>query len=750
MSAAFPREGAVAPRARLLSRLRTSRATLRLGLFGLAVWVALLTILTGQFGSGRYQLAVGDVSPLAVKSPQKVVYTSQIRTREERARAVAEVSDIYVFDLQVVEAQRQKLNEVIRAVGEARRSFGPPETRREPLARLPLRPAAIDDLLAFSDAEWQAVAADAQRIVDVLMRGRLTERQVEETRAALPAYLSSALTDRQSAAVVGLVAPLLRPNFVLDPDATERARRDAQDRIDPVRITIEKGETILRDGDVVRPIDVERLEAAGLRSPTVEWRSIAATGLLLALFVGALVLFVAHFQPRVTQQPRQLLLLALILVLSVLAMKLVGTGRDLAYYALPVAAPVMLVALLLGADLAIVVNLVLAASFGMVASSSYEIAMVAVVGGMAGTMMVWRFERLNTFFLAGLVIAVANFGATLAFALTTPAELDPQRIGLLAAIAALNGMLSAALTLGTLAAVGHLFGITTTLGLLELAHPTQPLFRRLLTEAPGSYHHSIVIANLAERAAEAIGADPLLARVGAYYHDVGKIARPYAFIENQLGGENIHDRLDPATSVQMIAAHVTDGLDLARRHRLPDRVRDMIAQHHGTRFIGGFYHRAVQAANGAPVDPSGFRYRGPKPQFREAGILMLADSVEAALRASRDHSTEVIEHVVRKVVNERLVEGQLDECDLTFRDLEQVRQVFITILRGMFHPRVVYPEVGTPAGSAMESASDVAPPASPEPAATDTIAASTEPVSTGIVATSSVPVSTGTVAAELG
>jgi hypothetical protein len=705
--------------------MRASKATLRIVLFGVVVWAALVTILVGQFGPGRYQLAVGDVSPFAVKSPQKIVYTSQIRTREERARAAAEISEVHVFDLQVVDAQRQKLNEVIRAIGEARRTFAPPEARRDPLTRLPnaqLRPAVIDDLLNFSDADWQAVAADAQRIVDVLMRGRITERQVEEIRTTLPAYVSTSLAERQSAAVVALVGPLLRPNFVLDPDATERARREAQDRVDPVRVTIEKGETILRDGDVVRAIDVERLEAVGLRSPTVEWRSIAAAGLLLALFVGALATFVAHFQPRVVEQPRQLLLLGLILVLSVLAIKVVGTGRDLAYYALPVAAPVMLVALLLGADLAIVVNLVLAACFGMVASSSYEIAMIALIGGLAGTMMVWRFERLNTFFLAGFVIAVANFVTTLAFALLTSSDLEPQRIGILAAIAALNGMLSAALTLGTLAAVGHLFGITTTLGLLELAHPTQPLFRRLLTEAPGSYHHSIVIANLAERAAEAIGADPLLARVGAYYHDIGKTARPYAFIENQMGGENIHDRLDPATSAQMIQAHVTDGLELARRHRLPDRVRDMIAQHHGTRFIGGFYHRAVQAAGGAPVDPAGFRYRGPKPQFREAGILMLADSIEAALRASRDHSTEVVEHVVRKVINERLVEGQLDECDLTFRDLEQVRKVFITILRGMFHPRVVYPETALPAGSAMESASDVAGPA-PEPVSAGTVAA---------------------------
>jgi cyclic-di-AMP phosphodiesterase PgpH len=683
-----------------VSAFRLSRSALRLTLFGLAMFVGLLTIVTGQFAPNRYHVAGGEVSPVTVKSPQKVVYSSQIRTREERARAAAEVAEIYVFDLASVEAQRQKLNEVTRQIGEARRMVGSLEARREPLTRLPnvqLRPSVVDDLLTFTDGDWQAVAADAQRVIDVLMRNRITERQLEEIRMTLPAYVGIGLNDRQTPAVVALVGPLLKANFVLDPDGTERARREAQERIEPIRVTIEKGETIVRDGDVVRPFDIERLEAVGLRNPTIEWRAIVATALLVWLLSSALVMYVHHFRPRLADQPRSLLLVGLIILLTVLAVKLIVPGRDLWAYVLPLAAPAMLLALLLGADLAIVVNIVLAVCFGLIGSNAFELSVIALIGGLAGTMVVWRFERLNTFFLAGLVVAVANFAASAAFALLA-GEVEPSRLGILAAIAALNGMLSAALTLGTLAIFGHLFGITTTLGLLELAHPTQPLFRRLLTEAPGTYHHSVVIANLAERAAEAVGADPLLCRVGAYYHDVGKIVRPYAFIENQLAEENIHDRLDPATSARMIAAHVTDGLELARKHRLPDRVRDMIAQHHGTRFVGTFYHRAVAQNDGATIDQSGFKYPGPRPQSREAGILMLADGVEATLRAVHDHTAEGIERTITKVVDERLAEGQLDECDLTFRDLDRIRQVFFNILRGMFHPRITYPDYpGAPA-----------------------------------------------------
>lgn len=665
---------------------------MRLGAFGLLLFAALLFVLTFQFIPGRYQIAEGEVSRLNIKAPQKVSYTSQLRTREERARAAAAVAEVYVFDSAVVESQRQKLGETIRQIGDVRRLSGPFEARREALLRLPdvnLRPPMVDDLLAFGDLEWQAVANDAQRLFDIALRGRITQNQVDEARTSLAAFVNPTLPDKQAGMVVALASSMLRPNFVLDPDATERARREAQERIQTVRLTIEKGETVLRDGDVVRAIDLEKLEAAGLRNPTVEWRSIAGTALIALLLVGALCLYLQQFRAPLIDQARPLLLLGLIVVASVLAMKLLVPGADQWAQLLPVAAPVMLVGALLGADLAIVVAIVLAATLGVVGGGSFEMAVVALSGGLAGGILVRRLERLNAFFLAGLVVAVATFAASAAFALEA-GDVDAQRLALIGVIAALNGTLSAALTLGTLAAIGHIFGITTTLGLLELAHPTQPLFRRLLTEAPGTYHHSIVIANLAERAAEAIGADPLLCRVGAYYHDVGKVVRPYAFIENQVAGENVHDRLDPTTSARMIAAHVTDGLELARRYRLPDRVRDLIAEHHGTTFIGSFYRKAVQESGSLAIDQAGFRYPGPKPRSREAAILMLADGVEATTRSSPDHSSEVVEQLVRKVIGDRLAEGQLAECDLTFRDLDLVRDVFLSILRGMYHPRISY------------------------------------------------------------
>jgi putative nucleotidyltransferase with HDIG domain len=238
-----------------------------------------------------------------------------------------------------------------------------------------------------------------------------------------------------------------------------------------------------------------------------------------------------------------------------------------------------------------------------------------------------------------------------------------------------------------------LFDITTTLQLLELARPTHPLLNELLRKSPGTYHHTLMVANLAEQAAERIGANPLLTRVGAFYHDIGKTARPYMFVENQVEGSNVHDQLNPRTSAEIIISHVRDGLEMAKRYRLPTRVRAFIPEHHGTMRVSFLYQKAVEVSpNGADgVDEAAFRYPGPRPQSKETALLMLADGCEAAVRAGRPASTEEIDSIVRKVINDRIAWGQLDECPLTLADIDKTRDSFVTTLQGVFHPRLRYP-----------------------------------------------------------
>jgi hypothetical protein len=246
--------------------------------------------------------------------------------------------------------------------------------------------------------------------------------------------------------------------------------------------------------------------------------------------------------------------------------------------------------------------------------------------------------------------------------------------------------------LGGLFLIGPLFDITTTMRLVELGRPDHPLLKRLLREAPATYHHSLMVSNLAEQAAERIGADAMLTRVGAYYHDVGKIARPYFFTENQVEGTNPHDRLDPRTSAEIITGHVKDGIELARRYRLPRRVRAFIPEHHGTGWVSFLYHKAVQlAGDESLVDPNDFHHQGPKPQSRETALVMLADGCEAAVRSARPSSAEEVAEIVNRIIDQRVADQQLTECDLTLRDLDMIRETFVSVLKGVFHPRIKYP-----------------------------------------------------------
>lgn len=669
------------------------REVVRLLLFGLALFAGLVLTLTIQFLPSRYQLNEGDVCPYDIPSPVKVSYVSAIRTQEARDQAVAAVPDLYTYDSSLGAQQVRKAADALRRIEEVRGQAGALSSKREAIKSIPelsLSDATVDDILSATNPEWQAVSAEVLRVLDKVMAGKIGHKDLQDAKSSVPGLVGTQFSSNWVRVVSEITQSFIQPNFILDFEGTEQAKRQARDAVAPVRYNLEKGEMILRKGDIVRPIHLEQLQAAGLRNPTIKWQDIAGAGFLALILVAALSLFLYFYRPAVVANERRLLLLAVVIVVALVAAKLVIPGREIYAYLFPTAAVSMLVATLLDAELAVLSTVIVAVLVGLIANSSLEITTLALVGGLVGILGARRMERLNSFFITGGEVALANCCVILGFHLSTGGA-DLNRLATLAFVSFVNGALCAALTLGTFSALGHVFGITTSLGLMELAHPTHPLFRRLLTEAPGTYHHSVVVANLSERAAQLVGADALLARVGAYYHDIGKVAHPYFFIENQLDGHNVHDRLDPRMSVRVIAAHVSDGLELARRHSLPGKVCDIIGQHHGTTLVRYFYHQACQESD--EVSPEEFKYPGPKPQTREAAIVMLADSVEAMVRASDDHSPAQIDALVSKGVAERLAEGQLDDCDLTLRDLETIRKAFGSVLLGIYHPRVTYPEI---------------------------------------------------------
>ncbi len=335
-----------------------------------------------------------------------------------------------------------------------------------------------------------------------------------------------------------------------------------------------------------------------------------------------------------------------------------------------------------------------------------EVGAYVFLGGLVGLIVIRRGERVSQYVQAGIAMAVVNVAVVTTFALLGDGDAAGLLQLALASVAAAAG--AAILAAGSFAVLGSLFGITTSYQLMELANPSQPLLRRLLLETPGTYHHSLMVGNLAERAAESVGADPLIVRVAAYYHDIGKLANPSAFIENQAAGQpNPHDDLAPEQSAAILAAHVANGIDIAYEYRLPKPVISFIPQHHGTGRMSFFYNKAREeavAASGAvpgsaaaeaaadAVDEARFRHRGPKPQTREAAILMLSDSVEASVRSLSSHDEAAIRAMVGRITSERLDDGQFDECDLTLRDLDRIREAFIAQLLGMYHRRIEYPQ----------------------------------------------------------
>lgn len=426
--------------------------------------------------------------------------------------------------------------------------------------------------------------------------------------------------------------------------------------------------------------------------------------LLSVLVAGTMLGWVWRFRPTLWHRNRPLLLVGLTLVGSSLLLA-VTADRSVLPYLAPFGAAALLLSVLLDAGVALTVIAIVAAIGGAMTGQP-QFALYLVLGALAGVVVLRRGERLTQYVQAGIAMAVVNVGVVSAFALLQTTDLAGLLQLELAALASAAG--SAVAAAGTFAIAGAVFGITTSYQLLELANPSQPLLRRLLLEAPGTYHHSLMVGNLAERAAEAVGADPLLVRVAAYYHDIGKLADPSAFIENQpAGGPNPHDEMTPEESARVLAAHVANGIDIAYQYRIPKPVISFIPQHHGTGRMSYFYEKAreqaIEAAGVVPgtpaavaaadsVDERRFRHKGPKPQSREAAILMLADSVEASVRSLSNHDEASIRSMVGRIISERLEDGQFDECDLTLRDLDHIREAFIAQLKGMYHRRIEYPQ----------------------------------------------------------
>ncbi|MGI8929032.1 MAG: HD family phosphohydrolase [Candidatus Limnocylindrales bacterium] len=652
---------------------------------------------------------VGDVATVDIVAPRALRYDSDELTRLARDEAREQVGPQYDYSpergqLTAIQ-QINALEEILSPVDAAFAAVLTPEARQVALrSAIPsLSPAAQETLAALEPFGWTSLKAELLRVLEAVERQEVRGTLLADVRDSIPERMSVRFGADERALAAEILSPLVVANSTFDETATEQARTEAANLVAPTSVDLSRGEIIVRRGDRVDDIAREKLDKFGLLNPRPDAVRAGGWFLLALLSVVLLLAWIWRFRSQIWHRSSALLLIALVLIGASVALKVTG-DRSVLPYVVPVAAVGLLLAVLLDAGAAVMVTGVVALLGGAIIGS-VEFAAYVFFGGIAGIIAVRRGEKLSQFVQAAVAIALVQIAVVTLFTLL--GDRDFAGFFELAGAATASAAGAAIAALGSFVILGNAFGITTSFRLLELANPSQPLLRRLLLETPGTYHHSLMVGNLAERAAEAIGADPLLARVAAYYHDVGKLSNPAAFIENQAANDNIHDVLEPDQSVALLKAHVANGIDLAYEYKLPKPLIAFIPQHHGTATMSYFYGRAQEQAvanagalpgtaaakeAAATVDANRFRHAGPKPQSKEAAILMLADSVEASVRSLGTPDESTIRAMVSRIIRERLEDGQFDECDLTLRDLDRIREAFVAQLLGMYHRRIEYPQ----------------------------------------------------------
>jgi hypothetical protein len=670
----------------------------------IALFAALFPVTQDQIS-----ITEGAIATRTIRAPQDISFTSEALTRERQEEAAGAVDDVPIFDPSVAGNQQTKFDNLLQRVEDIIEQESSPVGRATALESLPevsLSPGSLTLLRSIDLDRLTVIENEAERALAVVLDLSLPPDEVPIVREGVDNYIDQNFDRETSTVIAELIRPFIVTNQGVDQAATELAREAARASVAPVPVSFAENQVIIEEGVPITAEGREALLEADILNTGWSWEQVGASAMLALIATAAIIAGLHAFRPEVTAREMQLIGLAVAVPVFVMKIYLPfilpDDDRHFLGFLMPAAASSMLLAGFVGVEMALLGGVLIALLAAFTAVLLLDVTVVGVAGtldvarivlafgvsGAAGAFAVRNADRLTQFLLGGALVAASIMAVLFAIWLIDPVHEWQNLLWMLLAAGA-NGGLSAFLAAGIFVTLGSVFGVTTRLQLLEMSQLSQPLLLRLQDEAPSTFQHSVIVANLAEKGAYTIGADALLARVGCYYHDIGKLLRPGFFIENQLGGANPHDALDPADSARIISDHVTDGINLARQYGVPAKVAQFIPEHHGTRTVTYFYRRAAEEDPNVDVDA--FRYPGPKPRSRETAIAMLADSCEAAVRSSPDHSAESIDRIVDEVYNERLSEGQLDESDLTLKNIRGLAESFKATLKAVYHPRVEYP-----------------------------------------------------------
>ncbi|MCX5971023.1 MAG: HDIG domain-containing protein [Coprothermobacterota bacterium] len=665
---------------------------LRLFLMAAVLYLLFLAVLISFLFPPTVDVSLGSVADEDVIAPRNAIYIDGQKTEELQTLAEQSVMPVYQKDFTPARQNmlRTQINNFFNIIEQV--VINGALTNEEKAARLSsaLPPAFTSDViqaaLRVDSHLWTTLLSYSMDIAQQFLAAGVKEEDLTQLSSRIREKVGVlGLPEEAKAVMVAACQAAITPNLTLDREETERRREVARNSVDPVRRQIAKGEIIVKKGETVREEQLPMLEALGLQRREFPWEKLVGTVLISLALFATWTAFSLYFGSDFLTV-RRMLFVALLFTLIVLAARFLPPRF---IYLIPIPLAAICLSSLFNLPFAVVFAIFASLAVGLIQGNDFLLSFAMLLGGAAGAYSVRRVGKTGDFLAAGLTTGLALAFAVGASGLSLgKGMLMLEEMGWAFANGLLSGVFAIFFLL--LPATENFFDLTSPLHLIELANPNQRLLRRLFLEVPGTYLHSVMVASLSESAASAIGANVLLARVAAYYHDVGKLVRPDYFAENQ-GEFNVHERMTPQLSTTVVTAHTRDGADMARAAGVPEPVVAMIQSHHGTSLTSYFYRQAQRNSDEATPEES-YRYDGPKPQSKEACILMLADGVEAGVRSLREKSPERISKMVGTIFADRVKDGQLERSELSFRELEQVEKVFVRVLVSAYHLRPEYPE----------------------------------------------------------
>lgn len=653
------------------------------------IYFIMLTVVTPK----RYKLNEGDIATVDIKAPRDIIDEEATKAKEQEVTAKVEKKFTLKNEIKIEASENIKsffdklINLKSNDIDEKSKI-----SELKKIDAFKLSDAEYKTLLDLNvdkDTELQWIALTA---IDKGYEKQIEEdnsEDIAEAKTIVDDYLSSQELESNIEVILReMCESQIKANYFFDQSKTDEAVKEALKSVS--KVMIKKNQTIVKEGEPITQQQINILTELGLVGEDLS-KDYIYTYIILAFFV----LFVLGMQYMYLKKEKKEILIDtklvfLILLLNLLSVISARVFTFVSLFIIPIACAPILMTVFLDSKISIVINSLNLLFVTVIVGFDPQVILIGIVSTIVSSTTLKKISQRNDILYSTVYVAAAVAVVILSSGILLSNNIKQILLDLILAV--FGAFISGILAMGLLPFLESSFSLVTNMKLLELSNPNNPLLKRLLMEAPGTYHHSVMVANLAEVAAEEVGANPMLVRVGAYYHDVGKIKRPFFFGENQLGGTNPHDKISPTLSTTIIISHVKDGLELAKEYDIPKVVSDMIVQHHGTTLVKYFYYTLKNSSeNPDEIREEDFRYPGPKPQSKEAAIIMMADSVEAAVRSIQEPTLEKIEDMVNNIVKDKMNSNQLNECDLTFRELEVIKACFLRVLKGIYHHRIEYP-----------------------------------------------------------